>query len=94
MDSFVKDLKDGKPGAFDELVLKYKNKIYALSLSILRNPSDAEDAGNICENFQKYRLVRRKKCSIHMDLYDNTKRQLRHRQETGTLCRGRNPRNT
>ena len=27
MDSFVKDLKDGKPGAFDELVLKYKNKI-------------------------------------------------------------------
>ncbi len=44
MDSFVKDLKDGKPGAFDELVLKYKNKIYALSLSILRNPSDAEDA--------------------------------------------------
>lgn len=44
MDGLAKALKDGAPGAFDELVLKYKNKIYALSLSILRNPADAEDA--------------------------------------------------
>ena len=41
---FISELKNGKSEAYDKLIEEYSRKIYYLSLKMLGNPTDAEDA--------------------------------------------------
>jgi RNA polymerase sigma-70 factor (ECF subfamily) len=40
----VRRLKDKSPEAFEELVAHYARRLYSVSMRLLRNPQDAEDA--------------------------------------------------
>lgn len=40
----VRRLKDKSPEAFEELVTQYARRLYSVSMRLLRNPQDAEDA--------------------------------------------------
>lgn len=42
--ALVRRLQQGSPAAFEELVEKYARRLYSVSLRILRNKQDAEDA--------------------------------------------------
>ncbi|MGI9952061.1 sigma-70 family RNA polymerase sigma factor [Moorellaceae bacterium AZ2] len=43
IESLVARMQEGDPTAFEELVAKYRNKVYALALTLAGNQADAED---------------------------------------------------
>lgn len=42
-EQFIKELKAGKESAFARLIEEHKNKVYRIALSLVKNPTDAED---------------------------------------------------
>lgn len=42
-EQLIKELKAGKESAFNRLIEEHKNRVYRIALSLVKNPTDAED---------------------------------------------------
>ena len=42
-EEFIKELKAGKESAFNRLIEENQKKVYRIALSLVKNPTDAED---------------------------------------------------